>query len=306
MVRVVLEDKPEGSGMKKPAPIKRWMVFRATVVCGMLILAGYGLWRKEPSYNRKTLTAWVDELEWVSAKLDTEEKRAKHETAASAIREMGPAVAPILLSRLRPERSRWERLREIWSNVLRSDYEMPRESNARIFAAVEALGKEAKGSIPRMMELLESGEVPGIAIVLSETFGMEALPYLGKGMTNSLPRVRAASATGIRMLGENGKEAVPMMLRALQDPDAEVRLQATVGLRMLRADAVQAVPALVTALNDFDSRVQEEAARGLGKYGGEAKEAVHRLRTLAATPNQLGVYAKESLQLIEATESKAE
>ena len=97
-----------------------------------------------------------------------------------------------------------------------------------------------------------------------------------------------------------------MMLRALQDPDAEVRLQATVGLRMLRADAVQAVPALVTALNDFDSRVQEEAARGLGKYGGEAKEAVHRLRTLAATPNQLGVYAKESLQLIEATESKAE
>jgi len=284
--------------MTKPLRIRLKAIILVSFVVGIFVLAV--LWPKaEPEFNGKRLFVWVEDLEWVTSNLDTESKRARHEAAASAIRQMGPSVLPILLSRLRNEDSKWEQLRQRWSRMLSKGRAPIREENARIFAAIEAVGKDAGGSIPEMVRLLESGEVPAMAIVLSETFGDEALPYLVKGITNSAPRVRAASIVGVRMLGAKAKGANGSIVSALRDPDPEVRVQAAVALGRLDAEAREVVPALIVALNDVDSTVQEQAAVALGRYGSEAEEAVASLQALATKPGQVGTYATEALKLIE-------
>jgi HEAT repeat protein len=208
----------------KPLHIGLKVTILMSFVLGMLSLVFY--WPKtEPQFDGKRLFVWIQDLEWVTSNLDSDTKRARHEAAANAIRQMGPEVVPLLLSRLRAEDSKWEGIRQHWARSLSIDRAPIREENARIFAAIEAAGNEARGSIQDMMRLLESGKVAAIAIVLSDTFGEEALPYLVKGMTNSAPRVRAASITAIRKLGAKAKGASGLVVVALSDPDTEVRVQ---------------------------------------------------------------------------------
>ena len=254
--------------MTKPL-VRLKVTLLVSFVVGTFILPV--LWSKsEPEFNGKRLFVWVEDLEWVSSNLDTGSKRARHEAAANALRQMGPSVLPVLLSRLRNEDSKWEQLRQRWSTALSKESVPIREANARIFAAIEALGKDARGSIPEMVHLLESGTIPGMGIVMSETFGEEALPYLVKGITNPAPRVRAASITGVRMLGAKAKAANGSVVSALGDTDPGVRVQAAVALGRLGGEAREVVPALIVALNDVDSTVQEQAAVALGRYGSEA------------------------------------
>ena len=276
----------------------RWR-FGITTLCGLgiLVVALLAL-RSEPEFEGKRLSAWLEDLQWVTSNRNEETKRARHDQAAAAIRQMGPGVIPILLSRLRSENSKWEHLRQRWDKTFSRERPSIAEENARIFAAIEAVGKDARGSIQEMMHLLETGQFPAMAIVLGETFGEEALPYLVRGITNSAPRVRSASITGVRMLGERAQGANDLIIAALRDVDNEVRLQAAVALRRLRGDARAVVPALTIVLNDTDPSVQEQAAISLGKYGREAASAVPSLQTLATRPDQLGKYATEALKLI--------
>ena len=151
--------------MTKPLQIRLKVIILVSFVVGIFVLALLRA-KSEPEFNGKQLFVWVEDLEWVTSNLDSESKRARHEAAANAIRQMGPSVLPVLLSRLRNENSKWEQLRERWNTMLSKERAPIREENARIFAAIEAVGKDARGSIPEMVRLLESGEVPAMAIVL--------------------------------------------------------------------------------------------------------------------------------------------
>jgi HEAT repeat protein len=269
------------------------------MVMAALVALGWHFISQEPAFNGRRLKVWIQDLEWVSSNLNSEDKKRRHEAAVQAVRHMGPSTLPFLFRELRTEDSRWEPLREICSKWLLLAYVPPRASNARVFAAIEALGSDARGGIMQMVELLQSGRVPAIAIVLRETFGADSVPYLMEGLTNRLSSVRIASAAGLRGLGQEARPAMDLLISGLADRDDEVRLESAIAVGRVVGNPSNAIPALIKLLKDPDYRIREEAARALGSYGPRATDAVAELRNAAVDiQGQVGLYATAALQRI--------
>ena len=255
----------------------------------------------EPAYQGKRLSAWIQDLEWVTSNLNSEAKTNRHAAAVLAVRQIGPSGLPFLLRGLRTEGSRWEPNKETWSHLLHVNYVPPREHNARIFAAIEALGSDARSGMPTMVEILQSGRIPGMAIVLRETFGPDAIPYLIEGLTNRFAQVRAASAAGLRGLGHSGEPAMDALIAGFADGDRDARLQCVVAAGRVRGRSPAAVPALIRMLKDPDHEVRAQAAKALGLYGPKALDALPELRRATEDKEgQVSERAIEALKMIQA------
>jgi len=114
-----------------------------------------------------------------------------------------------------------------------------------------------------------SGNYCGYPLIsaLADIQDARAVPALSDPLKRQDPRIRAAAAYGLGMIGDNA--AVDSLLTALRDTDDRVRTEAAGALG--RIGNSRAVPALVASLTDAGRRVHGQVVWALGELGaGEA------------------------------------
>ena len=169
-------------------------------------------------------------------------------------------------------------------------------------AALREMGREAKGAIPALAEVLRDQD-QYVAIDAShvlEGMGPDAVPSLLPLLRDCQPRVRelaardfaahragrqagryrarrATSGQGCfgpsgrslcsREMGPDGKAAIPALAEVLRDRDRYVAVDAS---HVLERMGPEAVPSLVALLRDCQPRVRQLAALTLRQIGSDA------------------------------------
>ena len=302
----------------------------------ILVVGIYALRPREPSYQGKSLSDWVDLL-----------YSTNHTQAMNSIGAIGPKAIPFLFEKARHEDPAVQRLyRAIWPKLpafLRQRLPTPKPVDpnfpGKIGNALMAVGQQ---ELPRLIAALEDRDarvrhvavlgiqymgakpdaaVPVLCKLLSDPDDWvrgSALPTLGLMGSKAKPAVSAFIATlrfgtnghivGIRgtaawALGEVGPDArmaVPWLRQSLSDTNAPMRLSAAIALWRISQDT----NVVSVVIEQFDRNPQNrEILRALGEMGPLAKSAVPTLLKLLRDPDSLGPYvaplAREALKKID-------
>jgi len=260
--------------------VKRgWRIFVVILGSVALVVIGFGLFgAREPVYQGRTLTSWLGDLRSGDPYITT--------NGVLAIRHMGTNAVPFLVRMLHAKDSK---LKVSCINLMarqrrfkvtyRFDFER-REDGLR---GLGALGPDAKGAIPEITKLLNTGPDRQMAAYTLSRIGPEAIPALNSalGSTNGSTRGHAAAFLGLQK--GQGENVVPGLLKALKDPDFIVKSKAVRALSRFPEQADVIVPALISRLDDPDETFRENVARGLVSFGDKARPAVPRLVKMVET-----------------------
>jgi HEAT repeat protein len=283
--------------------LKRWAFVLALLGVAIAVRVFWSLGPKEPSYDGRSLSAWLDE--WGQAYND----RTNHATIA--IRAIGSNALPILLSRLSKEEPREERnLWRVVDQVLPNLDPMNREINRAVTAAeaINLLGVEAKPAFPTLTNLFSSRSHCLTAAIGLAGIGHEGVAVLLEALTNQdwvhrhsaatalgearsdfdkvIPvllevvkiqghkkegyLVRGAAGSALVQLHQEPHLVVPVFSEFLTNPDANMRCFGASLLAGFGADAKAAVPLLLKERTDADLDVRESAERALKEIDPEA------------------------------------
>ena len=165
--------------------------------------------------------------------------------------------------------------------------------------AVAALRKAGSSAVPALVRLLEYQEpflrqqARALAPRLPRRLSQALLLRVG---SPDAPRVRAAGAQSLGLLGAKAGAAVPALLQHLRDPEQYVAMEAATALGRIGAASV---PGLTRALADKDPVVRHAAAYALGELGPAAESSIPSLiETLADRDGSVRSSTAYSLGLI--------
>ncbi|PYK62566.1 MAG: hypothetical protein DME21_05925 [Verrucomicrobia bacterium] len=237
--------------------MKRGRVIVLCVAAAIVILVVgiYALRPREPSYQGKSLSDWVDLL-----------YSTNHTQAMNSIGAIGPKAIPFLLEKARHEDPAVQRLyRAIWPKLpafLRQRLPTPKPVDpnfpGKIGNALMAVGQQ---ELPRLIAALEDRD----------------------------PHVRCVAVLGIQYMGAKADAAVPELCKLLSDPDDWVRGSALVALGLMGSKAKPAVSAFIATLrfgtNGHLVGIRGTAAWALGEVGPDAQMAVPWLRQSLSDTN---------------------
>jgi HEAT repeat protein len=191
-----------------------------------------------------------------------------------------PACRAVVLGFLGGERFQDGRPLSYWVEALGDDDKADRQ---RATQALARLGPEAKGAVPRLVELaLREGDAAA-SQALRAIDPEAAVPRFTEALADPDPRVRERAATALFQLGPAAKAAVPALGRAAKDPDVDVRGKA---FAALQAIGPAAVPALVEALQANDPEARLDALHALQEFSSGAKDAVPAVLVLLKDPDR--------------------
>jgi HEAT repeat protein len=170
------------------------------------------LFPDDPSYNGKRLGTWLVTRNEGEADLTP--------AAKDAIRHLGTNAIPALLKRLA---------------YMRPPYCFsPIQTNINAAGGFIVLGEQAMPAFPELERLMGSSNenVAISAMIATCGTGSNAIPFLIKGLTNQLPRVRSMAADTLagsfnQRFPEQVKPAILLFVKLLNDPDDDVRMDAT-------------------------------------------------------------------------------
>ncbi len=234
-------------------------------ICGVW-LAGR-LLDREPVYGGKRLSAWLDE------RRDTGKGPVVLTSEAeSAVRAIGPAAIPTLLSWIEARDS----LVAEWAvgGFMRIGRSFPVATNAdkrrRSMYGFRALGVMAKPVWPRLADLVLHSDHEGIrgdAINALTESDAETIARLAGGMNSDDWGVRARAIRVLAALRQAPEVSVPALVGALKHRDAWVRRDAAKGLWFYQPGDLteETLLALRTATADPDAEVSVEATRTLAE-----------------------------------------
>jgi HEAT repeat protein len=287
----------------------KWVRCAVVVVLVGIAIAVPMFWSvgpKEPSYNGRSLSSWLEE--WSGAYND------RTNPAATAIRAMGSNGLPILLARVSTEEPREERiLWRILSQVVPDNWDPFNRDTYRAVTAAEAinlLGVEAKPAFPTLTNLFLTGPHcltagiglagighEGVAVLLNALTNQDwvrrhhAAVALGEarsdtnavvaalievvrigGHTEQDNLVRGAAGRALAQLHQEPNLVVPVFAEFLTNQDAHLRVLGASLLAGFGRDAKAAVPLLLKARTDADPEVRETAERALEEIDPEAAD----------------------------------
>jgi len=254
------------------------------VVLTALVAAAvsYALLPREPVYQGKKLSLWLDELRHDLPKED-------HRTAEEAVRKIGTKALPYLFQMIRQPEQIETKVRSLKVRMKRlvgldSSYDLAlsfaseAERYLTVIIAFRALGPIAEPALPELTNLLQNTDTSFIAASALAGIGPAALPPLTNALQNSDLKIRADAAGAVGFLGADALPALPGLLSCLRDDDKRVRLNAASSLGEVgRVKPEAVVPALLNTLRNTNTAVRVVTAEALGKIGGEAKAAVPAL-----------------------------
>ena len=224
-------------------------------VATVVALLAVWLRPREPSYQGRSLSEWVDLL-----------YTPNHREAMNSISAIGPSAIPFLFKKARHENGAVQSFyRAIWPKlptILKQRLPVPRPSDPNF-----------------------PGKIGNALMAV----GQEELPQLIVALKDRDPRVRHVAILAIQYMGMKPDAAVPVLCELLNDPDARVRGSALLALGHMGSKAKPAVPAFIATLrfgrNEYLAGVRATAAWALGQVGPDARMAVPWLRQSLSDTN---------------------
>ena len=263
---------------------------------------------KEPSYQGRKLSAWLDDLYEVTgggpllagpagqpseakqdpASIDAatvaapsagaapEDQRLKpkQDQAVEAIRQIGTDAIPYLIKVFR------SREPGLMRRLATFSFKSSQTANERFMRSVggfRALGSRAELAIPELSEFVENGDTAYEASLAMAAIGPQSVPHLIRALGQSDERVWQAAAEALGQILSSDETALTVLLKCLKNKDPLVRSYAAGAIGVLGGEPYEIVPALITSLEDPQASVRNYAALTLGRFGRDAKAAVPAL-----------------------------
>jgi len=221
---------------------------------------------KEPVYQGKPLSSWVDKVGQI------ERYNGAPEDAVAAIRAIGSEAVPFLLEWMPHPGA--ERPVEGYPNS--SDVDI----------AWWALGSEGKSAIPTLARIINRPQ-RSMDDYPVWTESAKAISYLGPDAIVPMLTVATNMAGqhelwellhNFENLGTNGTPAVPALVHWANDPDFWVRDGVVSALGGIGERADLAVPVLMNSLqHDSNSMVRRDAATALGSFANDSEAVLPEL-----------------------------
>jgi len=170
----------------------------ATGFLGSALIALYFLLPREPSYEGKSLSDWL-------ADIDVGNLQSR-EAADQAIRAMGTDALPWLRKMLCAEDPLWKRLVKTVNarqSIVRIPFTPTSSSRYQAVLGYGALGRLAKTEVPSLIHIME---------------------------VESSPQVRACVALALGGIGREAAPAIPVLARAAKEGDETLRKNAASAL----------------------------------------------------------------------------
>jgi HEAT repeat protein len=235
------------------------------IVIGLLLVSGLGLlvWQasgpREPVFEGRTLTSWLDHHVASSAASPPYDSPG-WKKAEQALRSIGTNAIPTLLEMIRAKdpppvvlkllqvagRYRWTRI----------NYRYALSRNEEAEYAFQVLGRNAVSAVPELIRIYERDVSPS-----SQRCAALALGHIGRGAQAALPAlirdfthtngdVRFYAVSAVMSIGGEPGVVLPALTSALKDPNVNVRWNALVGLSELGSGGRPAVPEILKMFSD--------------------------------------------------------
>ena len=271
--------------------------------CALLVVLLALLFRgteREPRYQGKTLSGWLQEGAWTSLRLTS--------TQEEAVRSMGTNALPFLVKWVQYVTPPW-RVRftmtvrrvvgRFW--VLFRD---PRMERARIsLACLQMLGPDVRPVMPELVKMMKQTNVVVAvrALQIVDGAGKAGIPALLDVLTNRQAYVGVYYLeTAMGHLGPDGHFAVPPLLSCLTNKNWGIAVVAAKWLGRIRLEPEVVVPALAKCLDAPDARVRSAVLQTLGEFGTDAQAAIPAIvRELSDPDNDIRSAANNCLRRIE-------
>ncbi len=239
------------------------------------VTAWLGLREREPEYQGKRLSVWLDLL------LHSKAVPRYAGPEAEAIRHFGTNALPVLIEKLHAQDTPLEQLMTRWAkrqNFVHLHFIPADERRWEALWGYQALGPIASVQV----------------LSLSATLTNEPSPD-----------VRRAAAVAFEFIGPEARLAAPALFRATKDTDPSIRACAFGALARIRPDARLTIPVLVGGLQDPVLFVQQYAAGALKEYGPEARVAVPVLLRMLPTDKVAGIVDDNAVSALKAIDPEA-
>jgi HEAT repeats len=240
--------------------MKRRIFFIVVLAIVLGGFAWYVLRSREPRYEGKSLTYWLEqynETAMVQHGKEEECAQAKH-----AVHQIGTNANPTLLRMLRAKDSRLMIKLETLvgqQRFVKSPFVSADQKHDLANTGFGILGAEAKDA------------VPGLISIYRENISED---------------LRTTAANALRLIGPAAKEAVPALLESLARPNLSMEADGNTidALGEIHSHPELVVPALLKCLNDSNQNIRWLAMGSIASFGADARMAVPALLAEATNP----------------------
>lgn len=282
-------------------------VFLAVAVLTVFWLR-HGAARDEPRYQGQPLSFWVQQR--VPSNSNLYFAVTLSDEGASAVRQIGTNALPTLVRwMIYPEdtlRGRLLlRLKDTRASAIAVRFLVPKSYQpGSAVLAFQALGPDAKGAIPALVQMLHEPDNFRWAVMALCAIGTEgataiqkAFPTIGDGILRANIVLQLEHGISPELQGD----FAPVLAQQLKDDSsAAARMSAARVLGKLTNAAAVAVPALIGAMQGRDGGARMVAAESLGYFGPGALSAVPSLEAaLNDQDPQVRINAANALRLIQ-------
>ncbi|HTL16151.1 MAG TPA: HEAT repeat domain-containing protein [Patescibacteria group bacterium] len=273
-----------------------WITLAVFVVMALGLVVWQICRLREPVYEGKTFTAWMEDL-------DGRHPGPEYDRAREAVRHIGRAAVPQLISVLRDRDASPKHKLVKWAfehHLTKSKPVPVKEKQHRAVLACNVLGPDASAAIPALIALLNDGFTESFVGAALGRIGPEATVPLIGALTNRNALVRAEVMIALANFPTNGTTVVPVLIQCLKDNAGFVRALAARSLGELTQEPTISIPALAGVLEDGDVQVRRNACVALGKFKKQAKGATrHLFGALEDPDHSIQVVAAIALARIE-------
>lgn len=267
--------------MKHP---RHKVIWFATLLAGAVGALALALWlTREPTYQGRSLSQWLADLDDPSTATNVETRIALRQMAdRAAVR-----LVPMLEAADSPLKLRLVELARKQSFVA-IRFTPASVKHKRADAAFEIMADQAIAATPRLVSLLvrrgiEPPEYLGDPANRAEhallCIGAGAIPHLRPALLSKHQRIRQSGLSILQGFSHDREPgAIAELVKALDDPEPKVRDGVAYVLGKCQRQPEVVVPRLVRLMGDPDSGVRRQVAFALGRFGPRANEGITALR----------------------------
>ena len=270
-----------------PRRTRAWINLRGLVLL-LVVFGAVNLVNREPDYQGKTLTAWLDDLN------STRSTPARRTEATEAIQQMGAKAVPHLLTLLKAQSSpvRFRDFLEKWLEAhpqLRIQLDSAGDRSWQVVEAFRVLGPVGEPAMPALAKLLARPQTCGQAAACLAAIGTPAVPALVGALHSTTNRqMQNAVLMAFGIMGPPARSALPSLMTALATLDRDNMAVAAFALARI---GPAAAPVLLRALTNDNPVVRQVLLTGLDPQFKDAAMAIkwpdpnhNQLAALAAVP----------------------
>lgn len=240
---------------------------------------------REPVYEGKTLTEWLEVVESETQDSDSSDINT-NTPAAKAIRLMGAGAVPHLLRHMRDRDTPTNRkVNRLLRKIPLVDWKIATYTPYQWEAAVafHFLGPVGEPAIPELAVMLNDHYRVTRADAALAGIGPNGVDVLIQSLTNQNSYVRGFALRGLGMSRMPDNRHISIILGCVNDP--ELRETALEALGDARQDPGRTVPVLIKALEPLEDEDWLSAVRALARYRADAKSAIPALLHMMSSTN---------------------